>query len=450
MMLRGVAAELATLRDPRTLRYGIVSGYTLTLAFAILVALGVSLGVVPWHPLLAGLLALKLLTNTLAWIGLRWNWMALELGGINVCMDAVVMTGAIWATGDTASPIVAIYTIEVTVLALLTNLTTAVIIGVWSLALFVAMGLATHYGILARFPTPAEWAGRTPGYLAIAIAFTAMVIGVPTFHVGMILRRLRDHEHRLEARTHALVDANKQKAQFMANITHELRTPLQGVMGLSELVAKGIYGEVGERHVQAMTNIKGSARRLLGMIDDLLTLASDDAGKLEVHMEEVDLADTLPTVLSTGQWLLAGRSLTLRHELAALPKVTTDRGKLNQIVLNLVANAIKFTPDGGTIVLRARRFGDAIEIEVEDTGIGIPEEELDKIFDEFHQVDGSMSREYGGVGLGLTLVKRLLGLIGGSITVTSEVGHGSTFRVKIPRPRGASQPAITDRATTAS
>ena len=438
-MVRRIAAELANLRDPRTLRYGVVSGYALTLVFAGLFALGVELGVVPWHPLLAGLIGLKLVTNTLAWLGLRYDWMALELGGINVCMDAVVMTGAIWATGDTASPIVAIYTIEVTVLSLLTNLTTAVIIGAWSLVLFIAMTLATHYGVLAQFPTPAEWSGRTSGYAVIAIAFTAIVIGVPTFHVGLILRRLRDHERRLEARTHALVDANKQKAQFMANVTHELRTPLQGVMGLSELVAKGIYGTVGPRHVEAMTNIKGSARRLLALIDDLLLLASDDAGKLEVHLEDIDLADALPSVLATGQWLLADRDLRLSYELGALPTITTDRSKLNQIVLNLLANAIKFTPDGGTIMLRARRFGDAIEIEVEDTCIGIPEEELDRIFDEFHQVDGSMSREYGGVGLGLTLVKRLLGLLGGTITVTSTIGKGSTFRVRLPRPRGPSQ-----------
>jgi signal transduction histidine kinase len=442
-MLRGIVADLTSLRDPRTLRYGVVSGYALTFVFSGLVALGVALGVLPWHPLLAALLGMKLLSNTLAWLGLRFDRFALELGGINVCMDAVVMTGAIWATGDIASPIVAIYTIEVTVLALLTNLTTAVIIGVWSMVLFVAMGLATHYGVLAHFPTPAEWSGRSLGYFFVAVAFTGIVIGVPTFHVGMILRRLRDHERRLEARTHALVDANKQKAQFMANVTHELRTPLQGVMGLSDLVSKGIYGAVNPRHVEAMTNIKGSARRLLALIDDLLLLASDDAGKLEVHLEEIDLADALPSVLATGQWLLADRDLRLTHELGALPKITSDRSKLNQIVLNLLANAIKFTPDGGAIVLRARRFGDVVEIEVEDTGIGIPEEELDRIFDEFHQVDGSLSREYGGVGLGLTLVKRLLGLLGGSIAVTSTVGRGSTFRVRLPRPRSTSQPSLT-------
>jgi len=437
-MLREIAAELATLRDPRTLRYGVISGFALLVVFSVLIAFGVSFGGLPWHPLLGGLLLLKLVANTLAWIGVRFNWYALELSAVNVFADGVVMTGAIWATGDTASPIFAIYTIQVTVLALLTNLTTAVIVGVWTFALFVAMAIATHTGVLARFPTPAEWSGSSGTYVAISILFTAIVIGVPTFHVGLILRRLRDHERRLEARTHALVDANKQKAQFMANVTHELRTPLQGVMGLSDLVAKGIYGPVGDRHVEAMTNIKGSARRLLALIDDLLLLASDDAGKLAVHMDEVDLADALPSVLATGQWLLADRELTLKQELGALPMITTDRSKLNQIVLNLLANAIKFTPDGGTITLRARRFGEWIEIEVEDTGIGIAEEQLDKIFDEFHQVDGSMSREYGGVGLGLTLVKRLLGLLGGSISVTSTVGAGSTFRVKLPRPRRAS------------
>jgi signal transduction histidine kinase len=439
---RRIVIDVGSLRDHPALRYGVISGYVLTLAFGALGVIGVEVHVLPAHWLLLALLGMKLVTNTLAWGAIRFERFALGFSITNVFMDAVVLTGAIWATGDTSSPIVAIYTLQVTVLALLANLTSAVLIGAWSIVLFIAMGLATRYGLLPHFATPAEWSGRSAGYFVVAIAFTTMVIGIPTFHVGLILRRLRDHERRLEARTHALVDANKQKAQFMANVTHELRTPLQGVMGLSDLVAKGIYGAVTPRHLEAMTSIKGSARRLLALIDDLLLLASDDAGKLELHLEEIDLVDALPTVLATGQWLLADRDLRLTHELGALPKITTDRSKLNQIVLNLLANAIKFTPDGGSIVLRARRFGDAIEIEVEDTGIGIPEEELDRIFDEFHQVDGSMSREYGGVGLGLTLVKRLLALLGGTISVTSTVGRGSTFRVRLPRPRRpSSQPA---------
>ncbi len=434
-MLRYILSEISSVREPRILRYGVVSGYVLTLAFAAVAAVGIWSGVVPWHPLFATLLVLKMFTNTLAWLGLKYGRYQLTFAIINVAMDSVVLTGAIWITGDTASPIVAIYTLQVTVLALLTNVVSTVIIGSFSVAMFIAMGLATHLGALARFPTPAEWSGRSTAYVVVAIVFTVMVIGVPTFHVGLILRRLRDRERRLEARTHALVDANKQKAQFMANVTHELRTPLQGVMGLADLVSKGIYGPPSARHVVAMTSIKGSAHRLLALIDDLLQLASSDAGRLDVHLEEVDLADALPAVLATGQWLLSDRSLRLEHEVGPLPSLVTDRGKLNQIVLNLLANAIKFTPDGGTITLRARELAaeGAIEIEIEDTGVGIPSEQLDKIFEEFHQVDGSMSREYGGVGLGLTLVRRLLGLLGGTITVTSTVGQGSSFRVRLPR-----------------
>jgi len=430
-MLRHILAEIESVRDPKILRYGVVSGYVLTLAFAAVVAIAIWAGVVPWNPLFATLLALKLGTNTLAWYGLRTGRFALAFAILNVAMDSAVLTGAIWITGDTSSPIVAIYTLQITVLALLTNVVSTIVIGTFSMALFIAMSLATHFGALAHYPTPAEWSGGSPAYVAVAIVFTVMVIGVPTFHIGLILQRLRDRERRLEARTHALVDANKQKAQFMANVTHELRTPLQGVMGLADLVAKGIYAP--PRHVEAMANIKGSARRLLALIDDLLQLASSDAGKLELNLEEVDLVDALPKVCATGQWLLSDRDLQLRQEIGPLPTLVTDRGKLNQIVLNLLANAIKFTPDGGTITLRTRAVDGVVEIEVEDTGVGIPTDQLDRIFEEFHQVDGSSSREYGGVGLGLTLVRRLLGLLGGTITVTSTVGAGSTFRVRLPR-----------------
>ena len=135
---------------------GVVSGYALTACFAVLTAVAVSTGVLRWHWAFGALLGLKLVTNTLALIGLRTDRFALALGGINVAVDAVVMTGAIWATGDSASPLVAIYTIEVTVLALLTNLTTTVLMGAFCMALFVAMGLLTASGVLPQFPTPAE------------------------------------------------------------------------------------------------------------------------------------------------------------------------------------------------------------------------------------------------------------------------------------------------------
>jgi len=431
--VRAFLAELARLRDPRTLLLGVVSGYALTACFAVLVALALATGVLRWHWAFGVLLGAKLATNTAAYVALRKDRAALELGGLNTAMDAVVMTGAIWATGDTASPLVAIYTIEVTVLALLTNLACTVAVGALSLALYVVMGVLVTNGVIERFPTPAEWGGHTNSYLVLAALFAAFVIGAPTFYTAGILKQLRENERRLERQSQALIDAGKQKAQFMANITHELRTPLHGIMGLGTLVAKGIYGDTTVRQRDAMRELELSAKRLLALIDDLLLLASHDAGKLELQPAPVELRELLASVFATSQWLLANKQLTIDIEVAPeLPTIFTDRRKLTQIVLNLMSNAIKFTPDGGTVALRARVAGEQLRIEVADTGVGIPPGELERVFDEFHQVDGSSVREFGGVGIGLALVRRLSTLLGGTVTVTSELGSGSIFVVLLP------------------
>jgi signal transduction histidine kinase len=421
----------------------VISGYAMTVCFAVLVAIAVGTHTLPWHWTFGVLLGAKLTTNTLAWLGLRANRLALELGGINVAMDAVVMTGAIWATGDTASPLVAIYTIEVTVLGLLTNLTCTVLVGGFALALFVAMGELVAHGAIPHFATPLEWSGRSPQYLALSYAFTAFVIAAPTFYVAGLLRRLKAHEKSLEAKTVALVEAGKQKAQFMANVTHELRTPLQGIMGLSDLVAKGIYGQASERQQTAMHDVKQSAKRLLALIDDLLELSRHDAGRLELKLSDVDAGELLATATANAQWLLGGKQLVI--ELAVepeLPVLRSDRAKLSQIVLNLLSNAIKFTPEGGAITVRARRHGDGIAIAVTDTGVGIPPGELERVFLPFHQVDGSSSREYGGVGLGLSLVRRLAELLGGTVAVESEVARGTTFTVTLPRTPKETPPVV--------
>ena len=432
-MISRVLAELQTLRNPRTLLFGVISGYALTACFAILLWIAIASDTLPWHWVFGALLGAKLVTNTLALIGLRYDKLALELGGLNVVMDVVVMTGVIWATGDIASPLVAIYTIEVTVLALLTNLTCTVLIGAFALVLFVVMGFLVRGGILPPYPTPVEWSGRSGNYIALAIAFTAFVIAAPTWYTAGILRRLRDRERALEAKTVALVDAGKQKAQFMANITHELRTPLQGVIGLTDLVSKGIYGQPTDRQRQAMTDIKTSAKRLHVLIDDLLQLSMYDAGKLDVKLETLALGELVASVAASAQWLLTGKTLTVSVDAAPdLPPVRTDRTKVNQIVLNLLSNAIKFTPDGGSITLRVAPADGGVELAVIDTGVGIPGEALHRIFDEFYQVDGSPVREYGGVGLGLSLVKRLAELLGGSVSVESQVERGSRFTVRLP------------------
>jgi signal transduction histidine kinase len=432
-LIARVLGELAKLRNPRTLLFGVISGYALTACFALLLWIAVATDAVPWHWMFGALLGAKLVTNTLAWLALRFDKGALELGGLNVVMDVVVMTGAIWATGDIASPLVAIYTIEVTVLALLTNLTCTVLIGAFALVLYVVMGALVLSGTMPQFPTPVEWSGRSTTYVGLACGFTAFVIAAPTLYTAGILRRLRDRERALEAKTVELVDAGKQKAQFMANITHELRTPLQGIMGLSDLVAKGIYGDTVERQRQAMADIKQSAKRLHALIDDLLQLAMHDAGKLEVKLEQVDVREVVRSAAATAQWLLAGKTLDISIDLAAdTPSVRTDRTKVNQILINLLSNAIKFTPEGGAITVHVAAATDGVVLEVADTGVGIPSDAVGRVFDEFYQVDGSSVREYGGVGLGLSLVKRLAELLGGTVAVTSEVDRGSRFTVRLP------------------
>ena len=432
-MIGRVLAELAKLRNPRTLLFGVISGYAVTACFAVLVWIAIATDTLPWHWIFGALLGAKLCTNTLALIALRLDKWSLEFGGLNVAMDAVVMTGAIWATGDISSPIVAIYTIEVTVLALLTNLTCTVLIGAFALVLFITMGVLVQYGVLPQYPTPVEWTGRNGQYFALAISFTAFVIAAPTWYTAGILRRLRDREHALEAKTVALVDAGKQKAQFMANITHELRTPLQGVIGLSELVSKGIYGETSERQRQAMTDIKNSAKRLHALIDDLLQLSMHDAGKLEVKLESVNLDELVASTAASAQWLFGGKQLSVSVDVKpGTPAIRTDRTKVTQVMLNLLSNAIKFTPDGGSITLQVGPTDDGVELAVSDTGVGIPASALARVFDEFYQVDGSPVREYGGVGLGLSLVKRLVELLGGTVAVESQVDRGSRFAVRLP------------------
>jgi signal transduction histidine kinase len=295
------------------------------------------------------------------------------------------------------------------------------------------MGLLTTHGVLPHFPTPVEWSGRSDRYFALACAFTIFVVTAPMLYTTGLLRRLRDRESALEAKTVALVDAGKQKAQFMANITHELRTPLQGIMGLSDLVAKGIYGPPSDRQRQAMADIKSSAKRLHALIDDLLQLATHDAGKLDLKVESVALGELVTSTATSAQWLLGGKQLDVRVDVPAdIPTLQTDRTKVTQILLNLLSNAIKFTPDGGSISLSATHHGNGVDLVVADTGVGIPADALPRIFDEFYQVDGSSVREYGGVGLGLALVKRLAELLGGSIAVESQVERGSRFTLRLP------------------
>ncbi|MCA9623849.1 MAG: HAMP domain-containing histidine kinase, partial [Myxococcales bacterium] len=216
--------------------------------------------------------------------------------------------------------------------------------------------------------------------------------------------------------------------------THELRTPLHGIGAVTELLESEVYGPLTERQRRAMGEIAQSAEGLEKLVDDLLLLAKADAGKLEPRLAPVNVDEVVQGVVAGLRWMADLKE----HEVEVLPlggdplPIRSDRAQLAQILVNLVSNAIKFTPPRGRISVAARRHEEGVEIAVSDTGIGIADEELETIFDEFHQVDGTDERKHGGIGLGLALVKRLAASLGASIEVTSRYGEGSTFRIRLP------------------
>ncbi len=411
------------------------SGYILVGAFGLLTLAAHLCGLAPFHDALYALVAFKLATNTAAAVALKTNRFALDASGLNVAADLLAMTGGIYFTGGVMSPLFPIYVIEITVVALLANLGITILIATMAWVLFSSMAILVQVGVLHAWPPPfASNAVASNAYVAIAIAFSAFVLGVPTFFTARILRALRMKQSALEAQTVALVDAGREKSQFMANITHELRTPIHGICGLSDLVEAGIYGAVTPKQREATQGIKRSARSLLQLIDDLLELSRADAGKLAFRAEWVDVAEMVPNVVATARWMQGTKALHLDVVLAPdLPKVFTDPRKLNQVLLNLLANAVKFTPEGGAITVSARpSAGERVVFAVEDSGIGIASQDRARIFDEFRQLDGSPERSYGGVGLGLALVKRLCDVMGATIEVESSEGEGSKFTFTLP------------------
>ncbi len=429
-------AEMRSEANRPRLGFAIASGYVIVGVFGGFALAGQLTGILdPVWPLYA-LVAVKLASNALAWLSLRIDRFVLELHGLNTITDCVLMTGAIYLTGGMESPLTPIYVIEISVVALLSNLGVTLLVAGAITALFAAMSTLLYLGVLPRQPTPfAVAGGLTEAYLIVGTLFVLFTVGVPTLFTTRILRMLRRKERELEARTEALIDAGRQKSQFMVNVTHELRTPIHGISGLTEVIETGVYGPITDKQAQALQQLRRSARGLLQMIDDLLDLARHDAGRLEVRPAEVDLGELVPAAVASTRWMLgAHKRLDIATEVAeALPPLVTDRGKLAQVVINLVANALKFTPEGGHVKVSARSAGaDRVAIEVTDDGPGIPAAERERIFDEFRQVDGSMERSYGGVGLGLPLVKRLVGLLGGDIAVDSEIGRGATFTVTLP------------------
>jgi signal transduction histidine kinase len=232
----------------------------------------------------------------------------------------------------------------------------------------------------------------------------------------------------------ALEQASALKSQFLANMSHEFRTPLNAILGYTNMVLQGVSGELKPQQRRHLTRIDSNGRHLLAIINEILDIARIEAGRMPLQVSRFRLADLIAEVLAELEPIIARSKNTVSTHIAGnLPALRSDRQKVKQIVLNLLTNALKFTHEGHVQITAQRsRLEKVIEISVEDTGIGIAEADLERIFEDFRQLDNSPSRAYSGTGLGLSICRRLAAMLGGTISLKSKPDEGSTFTLRMP------------------
>jgi signal transduction histidine kinase len=435
--LPGLVASVAEMMTPANrhkLLYGIWSGYAIAVGFAILAVATTAFELTQWRWIYFALIGGKLVTNSIAWLAIARQRAMLATQALNTAADVVLLTAAIYFTGGPHSPILASYVIEIAVLSLFSNLAVTITIVAFVLVCFSTMMILMAAGVLPPQPVPGE-PGQIPtiGHTITSIGFCALVVGVPGVFSAATLRVLRAREAVLEKRTAQLIQAATQRSQFVASMTHELRTPIHGVQGLADVIATGVYGPVTDKQKDACASIKRSAQNLLGLIDDLLALTRAEAGKIDARPAVVDIPTLVERVTASVSWMVGTKNLELEVDIAPdLPSVASDERWLAHVLVNLVSNAVKFTPEGGRVTVRATPRDGAVALEIIDTGIGIAPDERIAIFEPFRQAEHGDDKGYGGVGLGLALVARLTDLLGAEVELESTVGKGSTFRVIVP------------------
>ena len=227
--------------------------------------------------------------------------------------------------------------------------------------------------------------------------------------------------------------ANRSKSEFLANMSHELRTPLNAVIGFSEIMSQEMFGPLGAaKYNEYAFDIGKSGQFLLDVINDILDMSKIEAGRVELELSDVDLRSVLEDVLRLVGTRATEGKINLRLELTEAPHIRADRRALKQVFINLISNAIKFTPEHGSVTVKACSTQDGVNIQIIDTGIGIPQRDIQKLGRPFEQVENQFTKSKGGSGLGLAISKSLVDLHGGQLNITSSEGHGTTVHVDLP------------------
>jgi signal transduction histidine kinase len=236
----------------------------------------------------------------------------------------------------------------------------------------------------------------------------------------------------LQRRTQELEIASQHKSEFLANMSHELRTPLNAIIGFSEVLGERMFGELNEKQEEYLKDISASGQHLLSLINDILDLSKIEAGRMELELTEFDLSQAIDNALMLVRDRAARRGIALQQTVDhRLGQIRGDERKIKQVLLNLLSNALKFTPEGGRVEVRASVVDGMAEVSVTDTGVGIAPEDQEAVFEEFRQV-GTADKKVEGTGLGLTLSRKFIELHGGKIWIKSQLGMGSTFTFTLP------------------
>ncbi len=288
------------------------------------------------------------------------------------------------------------------------------------------------------------WAGEATAVRQDGSTF-ARGLSLTIAQNGELVCVCRDITQRKQAeeqlrRTNAELErATKLKDEFLANMSHELRTPLNAIIGISEALQEEVYGPLTEKQQRSLGTVEKSGQHLLQLINEILDLSKIESGKMELQPTSISARSLCNSSLAFVKELANKKQVVLSLDLSETDfSFVADERRMRQVLVNLLNNAVKFTPEGGRVTLRARKQLSDLTVlfAVEDTGIGIPADKIDTLFEAFVQIDSSLSRRYEGTGLGLPLVKRIAELHGGTVTVETEVDRGSTFTVSLPQTTG--------------